>query len=64
MPRVATTIGPRPRLGLPTRIARLNVVRNWLDSLPPETRVLDADCGEGALVETESRRGGVQAGHW
>lgn len=40
----------------PTYIAKLNVVRNWLDSLPPETRVLDAGCGEGVLVDEYAGR--------
>lgn len=40
----------------PTYIAKLKVVRNWLDSLPPETRVLDAGCGEGVLVDEYAGR--------
>lgn len=40
----------------PTYIAKLDVVRNWLDSLPPETRVLDAGCGEGVLVDEYAGR--------
>jgi SAM-dependent methyltransferase len=35
----------------PTYIAKLTSVRKWLDALPPGTRVLDAGCGEGVLVE-------------
>jgi SAM-dependent methyltransferase len=35
----------------PTYIAKLTAVRRYLDALPPETRVLDAGCGEGVLVE-------------
>ena len=35
----------------PTYIAKLQAVRAWLDGLPPATRVLDAGCGEGVLVD-------------
>jgi SAM-dependent methyltransferase len=35
----------------PTYLAKLDFVRRYLDGLPPETRVLDAGCGEGVLVE-------------
>jgi SAM-dependent methyltransferase len=35
----------------PTYIAKLEAVRAWLKRLPPSTRVLDAGCGEGVLVE-------------
>jgi SAM-dependent methyltransferase len=35
----------------PTYLAKLKVVRAWLEALPPATRVLDAGCGEGVLVE-------------
>lgn len=35
----------------PTYIAKLALVRAWLDALPPATRVLDAGCGEGVLVD-------------
>src|SRR5512145_2794832 len=35
----------------PTYIAKLEVVRRWLTALPAGTRVLDAGCGEGVLVE-------------
>ena len=35
----------------PTYLAKLRVVRGWLDALPPGVRVLDAGCGEGVLVE-------------
>jgi SAM-dependent methyltransferase len=35
----------------PTYIAKLERVRRWLQQLPPRTRVLDAGCGEGILVE-------------
>lgn len=40
----------------PTYIAKLNVVRTWLDRLPRETRVLDAGCGEGVLVDEYAGR--------
>jgi SAM-dependent methyltransferase len=35
----------------PTYLAKLKLVRAWLDRLPPNTRVLDAGCGEGILVD-------------
>ncbi len=35
----------------PTYLAKLAYVRGYLTSLPPGTRVLDAGCGEGVLVE-------------
>jgi SAM-dependent methyltransferase len=35
----------------PTYIAKLAAVRTWLDGLPSGTRVLDAGCGEGVIVE-------------
>jgi SAM-dependent methyltransferase len=35
----------------PTYIAKLEAVRAWLRALPPATRVLDAGCGEGVLVD-------------
>jgi SAM-dependent methyltransferase len=35
----------------PTYLAKLEVVRQYLTSLPAGTRVLDAGCGEGVLVE-------------
>ena len=35
----------------PTYIAKLETVRAWLRGLPPRTRVLDAGCGEGVLVD-------------
>jgi SAM-dependent methyltransferase len=40
----------------PTYLAKLRVVRRWLDQLPPGTRVLDAGCGEGVLVEEYASR--------
>ncbi len=36
---------------LPTYLAKLEYVRRHLDRLPAGTRVLDAGCGEGVLVE-------------
>jgi SAM-dependent methyltransferase len=35
----------------PTYLAKLAAVRRWLAALAPGTRVLDAGCGEGILVE-------------
>ncbi|HEX6975275.1 MAG TPA: methyltransferase domain-containing protein [Vicinamibacterales bacterium] len=35
----------------PTYIAKLAAVRAWLDAAPPGTRVLDAGCGEGVIVD-------------
>ena len=35
----------------PTYIAKLEAVRAWLGALPRGTRVLDAGCGEGILVD-------------
>lgn len=40
----------------PTYLAKLAAVRRWLDALPPETRVLDAGCGEGVLVDEYAGR--------
>ena len=40
----------------PTYLAKLEATRRWLDALPPETRVLDAGCGEGVLVEEYASR--------
>ena len=40
----------------PTYIAKLEAVRRWLDESPKGTRVLDAGCGEGVLVEEYSDR--------
>jgi SAM-dependent methyltransferase len=35
----------------PTYVAKLEFVRGWLDALEPGTRVLDAGCGEGVLLD-------------
>lgn len=35
----------------PTYLAKMDAVRAYLTRLPPATRVLDAGCGEGVLVE-------------
>ena len=40
----------------PTYLAKLFAVRRWLDALPAETRVLDAGCGEGVLVDEYAGR--------
>lgn len=40
----------------PTYLAKLEIVRAYLDALPPATRVLDAGCGEGVLVEEYAAR--------
>lgn len=40
----------------PTYIAKLEAVRRWLTALPAGTRVLDAGCGEGVLVEEYAGR--------
>lgn len=40
----------------PTYLAKLTIVRAWLDRLPREVRVLDAGCGEGILVEEYADR--------
>jgi 2-polyprenyl-3-methyl-5-hydroxy-6-metoxy-1,4-benzoquinol methylase len=40
----------------PTYIAKLDAVRRYLDALPAATRVLDAGCGEGILVEEYAGR--------
>ena len=40
----------------PTYLAKLRAVRGWLDALPPSTRVLDAGCGEGVLVDEYAAR--------
>jgi 2-polyprenyl-3-methyl-5-hydroxy-6-metoxy-1,4-benzoquinol methylase len=40
----------------PTYLAKLDAVRRFLDALPRETRVLDAGCGEGVLVDEYAGR--------
>lgn len=40
----------------PTYLAKLEAVRRWLDTLERGTRVLDAGCGEGVLVEEYAER--------
>lgn len=40
----------------PTYLAKIEFVRRWLDALPRETRVLDAGCGEGVLVDEYAQR--------
>lgn len=40
----------------PTYLAKLAAVRAWLDQQPDFTRVLDAGCGEGVLVEEYAGR--------
>ena len=40
----------------PTYLAKLDAVRRYLNALPSTTRVLDAGCGEGVLVEEYADR--------
>ncbi len=40
----------------PTYLAKLKAVRRWLDTASPGTRVLDAGCGEGVLVDEYAGR--------
>jgi SAM-dependent methyltransferase len=40
----------------PTYLAKLKAVRAYLDALAPGTRVLDAGCGEGVLVDEYAGR--------
>ncbi len=40
----------------PTYVAKLKYVRGWLRGLPASTRVLDAGCGEGVLVDEYADR--------
>ena len=50
----------------PTYLAKLADVRRYLSRLPPATRVLDAGCGEGVLVDefqTRLRIEGVDANY-
>jgi SAM-dependent methyltransferase len=44
----------------PTYVAKLQIVRRYLDALPDGTRVLDAGCGEGVLVEEYAERLNIQ----
>jgi SAM-dependent methyltransferase len=44
----------------PTYIAKMAFVRRWLDTLPASTRVLDAGCGEGVLVDEYASRLDIQ----
>ena len=49
----------------PTYVAKLTSVRRWLERLPTGTRVLDAGCGEGILVdEFASNRIDAAAQDW
>ena len=40
----------------PTYLAKIALVRDYLTRLPPGTRVLDAGCGEGVLVDEFQNR--------
>ena len=40
----------------PTYLAKLEIVRRYLETLPPGSRVLDAGCGEGVLVDEYADR--------
>ncbi|MCX6545574.1 MAG: methyltransferase domain-containing protein [Acidobacteria bacterium] len=40
----------------PTYLAKLRAVKTYLDGLPAGTRVLDAGCGEGVLVDAYADR--------
>ena len=44
----------------PTYLAKLEAVRQWLDRLPSNTRVLDAGCGEGVLVDEYASKLGIE----
>jgi len=41
----------------PTYLRRMYHVRQWLDRLDPNARILDAGCGEGVLVEEYATKG-------
>ena len=45
----------------PTYLAKLELVRRYLSNLPAGTRVLDAGCGEGVLVEEFRQAPGLKA---
>lgn len=40
----------------PTYLAKMSAVRAYLDALPARTRILDAGCGEGVLVDEYADR--------
>jgi len=40
----------------PTYLSKLAAVRRHLDSMPPDTHVLDAGCGEGVIVQEYAGR--------
>lgn len=44
----------------PTYLAKMRLVRRFLDALPAGTRVLDAGCGEGVLVDEYASRLKIQ----
>jgi 2-polyprenyl-3-methyl-5-hydroxy-6-metoxy-1,4-benzoquinol methylase len=41
----------------PTYLKKMKYVRNFLNKLPKETKILDAGCGEGVLVEEYRLKG-------
>jgi 2-polyprenyl-3-methyl-5-hydroxy-6-metoxy-1,4-benzoquinol methylase len=41
----------------PTYLRKMSLVRKFLDTCLPSTRILDAGCGEGVLVEEYSAKG-------
>src|SRR5512140_1242455 len=40
----------------PTYLEKMRLVRGYLDALPAATRVLDAGCGEGVIVDEYAQR--------